>query len=116
MNALQSNDYTRAWEAIGNSIPRPKAILSISAHWYIGRTAVTAMQTPRTIHDFGGFPQDLYEVDYHAPGDPDLAERARELLSPYIAELDYLWGLYRSWNLVSTLSRIPQSRYSCSAA
>ncbi len=80
MDALQSNDYTRAWEAIGNSIPRPKAILSISAHWYIGRTAVTAMQTPRTIHDFGGFPQDLYEVEYPAPGDPDLAERARELL------------------------------------
>lgn len=64
MNALQTNDYTKAWAAIGATIPRPKVVLSISAHWYIARTAVTAMQSPKTIHDFGGFPQELYEVEY----------------------------------------------------
>ena len=74
MNALQINAYTKAWAAIGDDIPRPKAILSISAHWYIAETAITAMQTPRTIHDFGGFPQELYEVKYPAPGDPALAD------------------------------------------
>lgn len=101
MNALQSNDYTRAWAAIGNNIPRPKAILSISAHWYIARTAVTAMQIPRTIHDFGGFPQELYEVEYPAPGDPDLAERTRELLFPNVADLDYQWGLdHGTWSVL----------------
>lgn len=73
MNALQINDYTKAWAAIGTEIPKPKAILSISAHWYIPLTAVTVMPAPRTIHDFGGFPQDLYEVKYPAPGDPVLA-------------------------------------------
>lgn len=101
MNALQSNDYTRAWAAIGNDIPRPKAILSISAHWYISRTAVTAMLTPRTIHDFGGFPQELYEVKYPAQGDPALADRISALLSPYNAGLDYQWGLdHGTWSVL----------------
>ncbi len=99
MNALQTNDYTRAWSAIGRNIPRPKAILSISAHWYISRIAVTAMQKPRTIHDFGGFPKELYEVDYPAQGDPALADRISAILSSYSIDLDNRWGLdHGTWS------------------
>jgi 4,5-DOPA dioxygenase extradiol len=101
MNALQTNDYTRAWAAIGTNISRPKGILSISAHWYIPRTAVTAMQTPRTIHDFGGFPQELYEVKYPAPGDPVLAGSIRAMLSPHSVDLDDQWGLdHGTWSVL----------------
>ncbi len=101
MNALQINDYTKAWAHIGTEIPRPKAVLSISAHWYIPQTAVTAMSAPRTIHDFGGFPQDLYNVKYPAPGDPTLANRIRALLSPHPVELDEQWGLdHGTWSVL----------------
>jgi len=101
MNALQINDYTKAWAHIGTEIPRPKAVLSISAHWYIPQTAVTAMSAPRTIHDFGGFPQDLYNVKYPAPGDPALANRIRALLSPHSIELDEQWGLdHGTWSVL----------------
>jgi 4,5-DOPA dioxygenase extradiol len=104
MNALQTNDYTRAWAAIGRNIPQPKAILSISAHWYIPRTAVTAMKIPKTIHDFGGFPIELYEVQYPAPGDPVFANRVRSLLSPYSVDLDYQWGLdHGTWSVLCHL-------------
>lgn len=101
MNALQSNDYTRAWAAFGNDIPRPKAVLCISAHWYISGNAVTAMPAPKTIHDFGGFPQELYEVEYPAPGDPALAERIRAMLSPTFVDPDYQWGLdHGTWSVL----------------
>jgi 4,5-DOPA dioxygenase extradiol len=101
MNALQINDYTKKWANIGTEIPRPKAVLSISAHWYIPRTAVTAMSAPRTIHDFGGFPQDLYNVKYPAPGDPALANRIRALLSPHSVDLDEQWGLdHGTWSVL----------------
>jgi 4,5-DOPA dioxygenase extradiol len=101
MNALQINDYTKTWANIGTEIPRPKAVLSISAHWYIPRTAVTAMSAPRTIHDFGGFPQDLYNVKYPAPGDPALANRIRALLSPHSVDLDEQWGLdHGTWSVL----------------
>jgi 4,5-DOPA dioxygenase extradiol len=104
MNALQTNSYTKAWADIGTDIPRPKAILSISAHWYIARTAVTAMQTPKTIHDFGGFPQELYEVKYPAPGDPALADSIRALLSPNVVDLDDGWGLdHGTWSVLCHL-------------
>jgi 4,5-DOPA dioxygenase extradiol len=104
MNALQTNAYTKAWAAIGARIPRPKAILSISAHWYIARTAVTAMQSPKTIHDFGGFPQELYEVEYPAPGNPALANRIKELLSLHPADLDDQWGLdHGTWSVLAHL-------------
>ena len=93
MNALQRNDYTQAWAAIGARIPRPKAVLAVSAHWYVPGTRVTAMQAPRTIHDFAGFPTELYQVTYPAPGDPALADRLRGVLSPTFVGLDEQWGL-----------------------
>ena len=101
LNALQQNDYTKAWTAIGQTIPRPKAVLTVSAHWYLPGTFVTAMPTPRTIHDFGGFPRELYEVQYPAPGDPDLAQRVNKLLDPVSVGLDLGWGLdHGTWSVL----------------
>lgn len=93
LNALQKNVYTRGWDMIGKSIPTPRAIVSISAHWYTRGTHVTSMSPPRTIHDFGGFPRALYEVQYPAPGDPMLAQQLRKLLRPVQIGLDMEWGL-----------------------
>lgn len=90
MYAVQPNPYATAWRDIGKRLPRPKAILAISAHWYVNGTAVTAMEAPRTIHDFGGFPADLYAVEYPAPGSPELAQRVGTLTG---AGLDATWGL-----------------------
>ncbi len=101
MNALQENDYTQAWRAIGRRIPRPRAILAVSAHWYLPGTWVTAMAAPRTIHDFGGFPEDLFRVRYAAPGDPALAHRVQALLAPTRVGLDQDWGLdHGTWSVL----------------
>ena len=104
MNALADNKYTRAWGEIGRSIPRPKAILCISAHWYVPAVGVTAMEQPRTIHDFGGFPRELFEFDYPAPGSPDLADRVNELLGGDVILDTVRWGLdHGTWSVVCHL-------------
>jgi 4,5-DOPA dioxygenase extradiol len=101
MNAVTSNAYTEAWRRIGQETPRPKAILSISAHWFVPGTGVTISKTPRTIHDFGGFPQELYQVQYPAPGDPELARRVQKFLSPLDVAADNSWGLdHGTWSVL----------------
>jgi len=98
---LQDNAYTRGWAAIGKEVLRPNAVLSVSAHWYISGTSVTAMPAPRTIHDFGGFPPELYRIDYPAPGDPALAARVRDLLAPISVKPDEGWGLdHGTWTVL----------------
>src|SRR5690606_27954288 len=82
MNTLERNGYTDAWKAFGQNLPRPKALLVIPAHWYFGATAITAMPNARTIHVFYGFPQALFDFQYRAPGDTDLAREIVELVKP----------------------------------
>ncbi|HEY3579660.1 MAG TPA: 4,5-DOPA dioxygenase extradiol [Pyrinomonadaceae bacterium] len=101
MNALQQNDWTKGWAMIGQSIPRPRAIVCVSAHWYLPATLVSAMTQPRTIHDFGGFPRELYQVQYRAPGAPELARQVNEMLAPLNVELDQSWGLdHGTWSVL----------------
>jgi 4,5-DOPA dioxygenase extradiol len=101
MNAILENPYTDAWRAIGRALPRPTAILAISAHWYVPETGVTVSTSPRTIHDFGGFPRKLYSVQYPAPGDPVLAKRIQRLLAPIPVALDDRWGLdHGTWSVL----------------
>jgi 4,5-DOPA dioxygenase extradiol len=101
MNALSSNSYTGAWRKIGEQIRRPEAVLSVSAHWYVPETGVTVTTAPRTIHDFGGFPRELYEVQYPAPGDAELARRVQQLLLPLEVKLDNSWGLdHGTWSVL----------------
>jgi 4,5-DOPA dioxygenase extradiol len=101
MNAIEHNAYTMAWRALGAQLPRPRAILSVSAHWYVSGTRVTVAERPRTIHDFGGFPPALYEVRYPAPGDPKLARHIKDLLAPVPVLLDGRWGLdHGTWSVL----------------
>ncbi|MGH9326976.1 MAG: 4,5-DOPA dioxygenase extradiol [Terriglobia bacterium] len=101
MNALLDNCYTQGWQRIGQQTTKPKAILSISAHWFVPETGVTVSTSPRTIHDFGGFPRELYRVAYPAPGDPDLARRVQQMLAPLPVALDDSWGLdHGTWSVL----------------
>jgi 4,5-DOPA dioxygenase extradiol len=101
MNVLEENVYTEAWRELGQTLPRPKAIVAVSAHWYTRGTAVTAMEKPRTIHDFGGFPQALFDTTYPAPGSPDLARQVVDALTPYDVRLDQQWGFdHGSWGVL----------------
>ena len=104
MNAIEENQFVAGFRNLAKTLPKPKAILCISAHWFTNGSKVTAMEMPRTIHDFGGFPQALFEVQYPAKGSPELALETKELLLPTDVELDEKWGLdHGAWSVIKHL-------------
>ncbi|UFH33605.1 4,5-DOPA dioxygenase extradiol [Chryseobacterium sp. C-71] len=101
MNAIEENQFVQGFRNVAKEIPKPNAILCISAHWFTHGTKVTAMDMPKTIHDFGGFPQALFDVEYPAPGNPELAKETAELLAPVFVEEDHNWGLdHGTWSVI----------------
>jgi 4,5-DOPA dioxygenase extradiol len=104
MNAIEENQFVTGFRNLAKTLPQPNAILCISAHWYTNGTKVTAMEMPRTIHDFGGFPQALFDVQYPAKGSPELAVETKQLLTPIAVELDENWGLdHGAWSVIKHL-------------
>ncbi|MBK8626809.1 MAG: 4,5-DOPA dioxygenase extradiol [Saprospiraceae bacterium] len=104
MNAIEENEFVVGFRNSAKRIPKPKAIICISAHWYTKGTKVTAMDMPKTIHDFGGFPQDLYNVVYPAKGSPSLAKETVQMLAPVMVEEDHNWGLdHGAWSVIKHL-------------
>lgn len=111
MNGIEDNEFSRRWKKIGETVQQPRAVLVISAHWFTKGTHITAMEAPRTIHDFGGFPQALFDVQYPAPGDPVLAKEAASLVRKTTVGLDHEWGLdHGTWSIIKhmyPLANIP---------
>ncbi|MFA6484516.1 MAG: 4,5-DOPA dioxygenase extradiol [Bacteroidales bacterium] len=104
MNAIEDNEFSRGWKEVGTTLPRPNAILCISAHWETRGTFVTAMEKPPTIHDFGGFPQELFNVQYPAPGSPQLAKETKNTVTKSAVGLDEKWGLdHGAWSVIKHL-------------
>jgi 4,5-DOPA dioxygenase extradiol len=104
MNAIEDNAFVQEFKALGRKLPAPKAILCISAHWFTKGTKVTAMEKPKTIHDFGGFPKALFDIQYPAPGNPSLAIETKELLLPAAVEANQSWGLdHGAWTVLMHL-------------
>ena len=101
MNAIEDNEFSKRWQQMGKEISTPKAVVVISAHWLTKGTLVTAMPNPKTIHDFGGFPQALFDVQYPAPGSPELASEIKKIITNPVVELDHDWGLdHGTWSVV----------------
>lgn len=101
MNGIEDNEFSRRWSAMAKEIPVPKAVLVVSAHWFTKGTHITAMDFPQTIHDFGGFPKELYQVQYPAPGNPALAKEAASLIHSTNVDLAHDWGLdHGTWTVV----------------
>ncbi len=101
MNALEDNEFSRAWMEVGKALPLPNAILCISAHWETNGTLVTGMEQPKTIHDFGGFPRELFEYQYSVPGSPELAQLTQETVQRVLVRVDQTWGLdYGTWSVL----------------
>ncbi len=101
MNGIEDNQFSKMWMKMGKEMPRPKAVLVISAHWLTRGTHITAMNNPKTIHDFGGFPQALFDVQYPAPGNPELAQITKQLITSTNVGLDHDWGLdHGTWTVV----------------
>ena len=101
MNAIEDNTFSKRWQQMGKEIPTPKAVVVVSAHWLTKGTMVTAMPNPKTIHDFGGFPQALFDIQYPAPGSPELATEIQKLITNPAVELDHDWGLdHGTWSVV----------------
>jgi 4,5-DOPA dioxygenase extradiol len=104
MNAIEENEFVTGFRNVAKTLPKPAAIICVSAHWFTNGTKVTAMEMPQTIHDFGGFPKPLYEVQYPAKGSPELAEATKLLLEPTLVELDEKWGLdHGAWSVLRHL-------------
>ncbi len=104
MNAIEENEFVKGWRTIGQTLPKPNAILCVSAHWETKGTFVTAMEKPPTIHDFGGFPQALFDIQYPAPGSPELAKAAQDVIKKTVVGLDEKWGLdHGAWSVIRRL-------------